>query len=471
MSKSIPVILDQGLVQDPSSYVDPHGRLYWFQGEPYRRIQAPMRDFYEGLFQSGVVRELETRYRLVESELVASPVEEGREDLWLKHRRVSRQTYCVEWTPSLLKEAALSTLRLALRLAEEDCLLQDAYPWNILFEGTEAVHVDFTSISPASEHLIWPAYEQFCAFFSRPLALAERGKGELARRLLLDNINGISGAQEWHYQGLAYKLSHPGKWVERLFYAGLKSFPAMKQKLNSAVEQSSICVSQQVRERFLHGLLRATERISFEVGSDVWGSYYDEIPSTVSRENKLQQVRSILHRFQPQSVLDLGANTGVFSLEAARLGAEVISVDSSETCMETLLSEAKKEGLSVLPLVSDVLCPTPAFGFMGKQYPPLMDRVRSDGVLCLGLMHHLHIAGRQSFDRIAELLAHVTSQFLVFEFVDVRDDNVERLHCNRDLNYSLEEVLGALSKYFSVETVLDSDRPTRKILVCLAKDH
>ncbi|MGH9004063.1 MAG: hypothetical protein ACRDYV_13140, partial [Acidimicrobiia bacterium] len=140
----------------------------------------------------------------------------------------------------------------------------------------------------------------------------------------------------------------------------------------------------------------------------------------------------------------------------------------SEPCTEALYHAATSEHLTVTPLVVNVLQPTPAYGFLAEQYPPLLDRVRSDLVLCLGLMHHLHIHGRQSFDRISALLARCASPWLLFEYVDRDDANNELINSRRVIDYTEEHVLGALAQQFEIVERFGSDRPTRSLVLARA---
>ena len=118
------------------------------------------------------------------------------------------------------------------------------------------------------------------------------------------------------------------------------------------------------------------------------------------------------------------------------------------------------------PLVVELLSPTPSFGLLGEQFPPLLERVRSEMALCLGLMHHLHVAGRQPFRNIVELLSRVAAQHVLFEYVDMKDDNLDLIDAPREISYDLDSVRAALAERFPRIEVHDSDRPTRRLLVC-----
>ena len=300
----------------------------------------------------------------------------------------------------------------------------------------------------------------------RPLILARQEKGRTARALLLDNISGITPDDFYHLVSSGYRWRHPTLFVARALERILQKNTSTKERVRAAAERAIAHATQAVRKRFFEGLLRRTVRHSFHHVSTPWDNYYREIDPAFDKDAKLRAVRATLERLQPGRVLDLGCNTGVFSIEAARTGARVVSIDSSESCIETLFAAAGSEGLKITPLVSDLVCPTPGFGFMGRQFPSLFERVSAEVVLCLGLMHHLHIAGRQPFERIVELLDRVTERHLIFEFIGRDDANIPHLSNRRPIDYTLESVTAALGAKFKQINEEASDRPTRKLLIC-----
>ena len=162
----------------------------------------------------------------------------------------------------------------------------------------------------------------------------------------------------------------------------------------------------------------------------------------------------------------MGANTGIFSVIAAEMGARVIAVDSSETCCEQLYEIAKSGGHSITPVTANIITPTPDLGFAAREYPGLMERAQGDLVLCLGLMHHLHISGRQSFDRIASLLKDLSTKFVLFEYVAQNDANVALLNSARPVSYDRDNVWDTLKNHFRSVDAMPSDRPTRELFLC-----
>ena len=261
-------------------------------------------------------------------------------------------------------------------------------------------------------------------------------------------------------------MRHPSipaaAWIERF----VEKRPNLLKSAQKRTSETRLAPSRAMRERFFQRLHRSTSAMTFASIADVWKEYYCSIPADIDRQSKLATVESLLRRAKPDSVADLGANTGPFSILAAKAGAGGISVDTSEHCMEALYRTARSEGLAITPVIADILCPTPAFGFMSAQFPSLLERARSECTLCLGLMHHLHIRGRQTFKRIAKLLDRLTEHYLIFEFVDMNDANNDRINSGRPISYDLEHVKKALSPHFPTITEFDSDRTTRKLLFC-----
>ena len=451
---------------EKSSYVDPNGYVFRTEQGLFRAIRPAVESFYRRLLDSGMTGRLTAAGLLVDTQPVPGGVDGVPEKLVLRHREIRPLTYCVEWAPSMLRDAGRVTVELAEALVDEGCALQDAYPWNVLFDGASPVHVDFTSIVAQDERLIWPAYVQFQAFFLRPLHLAQMGRSELGRALLQDSVSGVSLEAFLRYARPSARLRHPAWDLAVAADRMIQNRPAIKARIQELSKKGAVNLTPALRKRFFSGLRRTLDSFRFRAAGEIWECYYREIPDWVDRKVKLDALRNILASLAPPSVLDLGCNTGTFSLIAAEAGARVLSIDSREACIEALYREASARKLRVTPVIGNVLTPPPAFGFMAEQFPSFIERAKSDTVLCLGLMHHLHITGRQPIAAIAAMLARLAERALVFEFVARDDANVERIESNRTIDYTLESVLEALRRHFPSIDIMPSDRDTRRLLVC-----
>lgn len=105
-------------------------------------------------------------------------------------------------------------------------------------------------------------------------------------------------------------------------------------------------------------------------------------------------VRRVLRDLKPGVVWDLGMATGHFSREATAAGALTIGFDADPLCVEKAYADARQRGETrFLPLVQDLLRPTPPSGWAEAELLGLSQRGRADLLLALGLTHHLAVRG------------------------------------------------------------------------------
>lgn len=460
---SIPL---KDISHDPSSYVDPQGYVFHYQGAIYRCVYPKSVPLFKQIMENGTLGKLENKFNLVSTQLSDLNIAEHPDAMIVNHEKIWPLSYPVEWGPSMLYYAARLTLELAIELTDHNLMLQDAYPWNVLFKGTKPVFIDFTSISTIDDKVLWPAHEQFEAFFLRPLILSKQGKGFFARAMMYDYINGVSLPNFVLLLDASYYISHPGLsialWLDEILQSSIKA----KERIRAFSERTMQNTTPAIRKRFLQKLLKKIGTPPAVNQSDPWRDYYAGINETFDKKYKIKTVSDMVQRLSPDTVLDIGCNTGVFSIEAAKKGARVVSLDSSEPCIEQLYKTACKQGLAITPLIADITSPTPAFGYMCEQYSNMLERIRSDCVLFLGIMHHIHLSGRQSLERIAQMLDKVANKYLVFEFVSMHDANIPHLPQRRTIDYNEDSVKQALAKYFITIEVHPSDRNTRKLFLC-----
>lgn len=456
----------------PASYVDPNGFLFEHEGEIKRAIYPDRAEFYKKLLNDESLKKtLEQKFSLIETRQAIS-IESLGSNFLVDHPRIDPVSYCTEWPPQMLKDAALCTLNLEEFLLEKDMTLQDAYPWNVLFDGCRPVFVDFTSIVPDENNIIWKASSQFDNFFTYPLLLSDLKKGFVARSLLRDVIQGCTLASWISLLSFFDFIKKPSFVIKLVFLRMVENFlearPSLKKSLRAKVEElaSKNQISKKVKVKYIQSLRRKIEGLCISKSDDVWSRYYEKQDVDHNYEKKCEQITELVQKFKPKTVADLGCNTGRFSIIAAKNGARVYAVDSSEICIDELYLYAKREKLTITPLVSDLVCPQSGYGMLGKQFPGILERIPSDMVLFLGIMHHCHIAGRMSFELISEMLNVVTKKTLIFEYVDLKDPNNDLIGKGREIFYTRETVINSLEKYFSKIEVIPSDRETRSLLLC-----
>jgi len=154
----------------------------------------------------------------------------------------------------------------------------------------------------------------------------------------------------------------------------------------------------------------------------------------------------------------------MFSRVAAGKGIEVISMDYDPTVVEQNYLQVRKNGVkNILPLLIDVINPTPALGWHNREREAILDRPLPDTVLALALIHHLVIGNNLPFIKIAEFFAAIAGT-LIIEFVPKSDRQAQLLLQSREdifADYNLEKFEAAFGKFFTIKEksgLADSDR-------------
>ena len=135
-----------------------------------------------------------------------------------------------------------------------------------------------------------------------------------------------------------------------------------------------------------------------------------------------------------RNVLDIGCNTGHFSLLAARQGARVVAIDRDPAAVGKLWQSAAEARADVLPLAIDIARPPGASGWANREHASFLERARGrfDCVLMLALLHHLIVNERTPLDSIFELVAQLTTRIAVVEYIDPADEQFQRILRGRD---------------------------------------
>ncbi len=149
---------------------------------------------------------------------------------------------------------------------------------------------------------------------------------------------------------------------------------------------------------------------------------------------KAEVVERMVRSVAPETVWDLGANTGRFSRIAAGTGATTVAMDidhgAVEAAYRSLEADPPSEG-TVLPLRYDLANPSPGIGWAATERMTLAERGPADLLLALALVHHLAIGNNVPLARVADHLAEL-GRNLVIEWVPKHDPMVEVLLATRE---------------------------------------
>ncbi len=146
------------------------------------------------------------------------------------------------------------------------------------------------------------------------------------------------------------------------------------------------------------------------------------------------------------------ATRGTYSKLAAELDAKVVAIDSDPQTVDRLCRRGVK---NILPLCVDLAFPTPAIGWENHEYPSFLNRCagKFDTVMMLAVLHHLLLGSQIPLDHIATLCKHLTTNYLIMEWVPPTDKKYIEIARGRGAIYShINEVAfrKAFAAYFIV---------------------
>ncbi|MGQ9650543.1 MAG: hypothetical protein ACUVXJ_10570 [Phycisphaerae bacterium] len=466
-------------IRHPGSFRDPNGFVFELDGRILRAVDEECLQTVRELLDSGLLGRLIDEGLVVPTSLVQAPdllrrlkaVYPGQAG-FLEHERIHPVSYPYEWSPSMLADAGICTVDLQIRLLEHGYSLKDATAYNIQFHHGRPVFIDVPSIERPPRLDVWIALGQFGRMFTNPLLL-NRYKGQSLRSCFLADLDGSDvnrvqrafGRLELLSPRLLLDVTLPywfGRRASRLGDIGPRRLTC----------RQTTPAAQIVNLRRLRSKLKNLAARSGSAGH--WAAYSETCSYTDrAEESKVREVRSFLQEHRPASVLDVGSNTGRYSMLALEAGAKVVSIDSDQDCIDVLYRRIRHGGHPILPLCVDIANPSPAIGFCNRERASFLDRVRAECVFALAIIHHLHVSANLPVAGIRDMLADLCDQYLVLEFVPTDDVMFRKLMQFRvDLyqDFSLDTCIQAFKERFDVLRQVPLEDSSRTLLFMRKKD-
>ncbi len=449
------------------TFRDPAGEFRLIEGCALRKIRPSAAEETQAFLASPLRRSLEQSGDLIPSRIAEygshSCIASG--ELWLEHPRLDPISYPWEWTTAQWRAAAELTLRVASQAIDAGWTLKDATPLNILFSGSRPILVDVLSFERRNPRSgVWLAYGQFVRTFLLPLVAAKYLSWPLHATLFArdgyEPRHIYEALPRWHRLNpdlfdvvtLATMFERPGPGQG----GSKKTRPTTDPSLATHLLQKRIA--------------RLAKQIGHAAGhrdSSQWSRYeksaFHYQPADVA--DKQQFVKRTLQHCHPERVLDIGANTGTYSLLAAGAGATVVALDSDTAALEELWRTAGKQNKPVTVLVANIARPTPAAGWRNREHFSLLDRLTGgfDLVLMLAVIHHLILRDQLPLAHIAGLCASLTRRWLLLEWVPPSDPMFQEWLRGRDDLYghlTEDDLTQAFAPHFAVvdRTLLSNGR-------------
>lgn len=434
--------------QNAASYRDNAGFIFEHASNLFRFLHPVYFEHYDRLMQSGLYTKLVEKGSLVAHEETpypsgASLPPGGR---ILQPQRIPFISYPYEWSFGQWRDAALLTVSICRTALEHGMILKDATPFNVQFTGSRAVFIDTASFAIYKEGEPWIAYHQFCQAFLGPLLLMHYGH-PAAGRLITAFPEGIP------LDMLVTLLPARSKWKLQVnLHIHLQAKMAARQ---SNAKSGRHQLSRKQLELLLKGMESLIGGLRVKSTKTTWDDYYT---GTISGNNYLGEKTTLVNAFldgaQYTRVIDLGANDGHFSMLLKDKAAYIVAMDADPNCIGHLHEQLREKKVpNILPLVADLMAPSPSIGWANKERTSLTERCQADLVMALALVHHLAIGRNVPLLMIAAWLAPM-APLLLIEFVPKEDEKVQVLLQNREDifdGYDLEHFKNAFRFYYHIE--------------------
>jgi hypothetical protein len=434
-----------------TSFRDPAGSLSFEDHQVIRTIDPSARAAVLDLLESNFCVAMQQR-----GDLIGAEVEDSATNLRLHHPKIAIPTYPWEWTPSQWLAAADLTLDLCEQALADGWILKDATPLNVLFSNSRPIFVDILSFERRDKHSsIWLAYGQYVRTFLLPLLMNRMLSWPLS--LSLFKRDGYEPSDCFAALGWGHRLTRDAFWPITLpaLLDRRKDADAVARKRPNRIADPAVTAA--VLGRTLRDLRKRTRRALPGSEASEWSEYQGTLTHYTADQSaqKLEWVRQALSTTHPARVLDIGANTGEFSVLAAESGAEVVALERDMAAADRLFRRSRERNLSIDTIHADIARPSPAVGWENGESVSLLARLEGqfDLVMMLAVIHHLILMEQIPLTAILDLCQRLTRRHLIVEWVPVEDPMYQSLMRGRDSLYgSLTEadLLEASAAHFQV---------------------
>ncbi|MBB72261.1 MAG: nodulation protein NoeA [Legionellales bacterium] len=382
----------------------------------------------------------------------------------LEHERVPYVSYPYEWCFYQLKDAALHHIDFQLYLLQNDVVLKDASAYNIQFIGAKPVFIDLLSLASYQQGEYWLGYRQFCTQFLNPLLLRSI-LGITHNSWFRGNLEGVPTSD------IALMLPLRKKFNWKIFtHILLQNYfdkVAIKNEDNAMTKASSQKgFSKLAYEGLLRQMRKWVSRLEPKGNSKTyWGRYaHTNIYDSDEAIKKKQFIAEFTSTIKPELLIDLGCNTGDYSIISLEHGAEsVVGFDFDQTSLELAYQRSKTLAKPFLPLFLDAANPSPAQGWLQSERCGFNKRAKADAMIALAFIHHLAVAKNIPLAQLVQWLLNIAPQGII-EFIPKEDITVIKMLALRkdifaDYNQdNFELILSQHTKIIKKEIITKSGR-------------
>lgn len=378
--------------------VDKMGRVFWDQDFFYRGIYNHKSQLgrVKRLFKVGLIEEL------VRNGLIL-PVEETNIEfcdtdefgIILRSKKIRNVIHPTEWSFSMLLHAAKLMIDMEKVLQRYGYTFADYHPYNIIFDGTHAYHVDLGSIVMANEDSTRSFVKAMEEKYYRPLHMWNKKKKSITELYMVDR--GISD-KEWNEYLYGIVL---GGWI----YGGKYFWEGYKKEDITLLEKKFNNLYDFKRE--------------IEAGHHIdWSGYQDKYfqnDGKIKENKRFQIVADYLKKYNIQSITELAANQGVFSQMCVEQNilSYSLAIDYDEWAVDKMYRRLVKNK-DKMPISFGVVNIVQS---KSRDHNDARKRMQNEAVVALALTHHLILSQGLSIERTLDVIMSYGQKYALVEFM------------------------------------------------------
>lgn len=407
------------------SVVDDIGSVYIGEKYVYRAINSQYIHEIKQLLECGLIQELTSKKLFPKTEI--SDFRIAGCELVLQHEKISRIVYPFEWSPEMLRKAALCVLDVNECANKYGYELKDAHPFNVLFKYSNPMYVDFGSLVKRKSPNAWLARAEFDNCYTNNLLLVENKFLSLYKNAFHIKGTGFDSTDILRINSKIYNIlgENKSKKIIKLFNLYRDGIFISKSKIEDQFKNIFI---RKIIKFFLWSTILPFRKISLtNIRSKIidinlshgsqWANYhstsnYLDNTGAIKLPSRMDWVIEQVKSLNVKTVTELAGNEGVLSRRISEISIieEVICTDYDQNAIDSLLLNLKEDKVYI-----------GCFDFINEIHeeicPNRFNRLNSEMVIALAVTHHLVLTQKYSLDHIFKVISSYTTRYIIIEFM------------------------------------------------------
>ena len=409
------------------SGADEIGKIFFWEDRLFRAIHHGSVEKVKELFSNGLIDELVDKKLFPKSWITDYEIDGY--GLVVEHERIHPVTYPREWSFSMLKDAALTELKINFISRKYNYQTKDANANNIVFDATIPMFVDLGSFTKVNSDFIgWLGYENFLRSYFYPLQIWKDGNAYIARRSqigselenmphesyllyrnpLVRTINGNLARRiiDFYFKYRKLSLIESAKIKNKI--------PGFPGEVLSFLKDKRLLPLQSVD---FSSWINRIQNISMKPHVTGWQNYHDEINQIYEKGDtypRFDRIVELINEYNISTIVELAGNAGTLSriiLEETNV-KNVICTDYDENAVDLMYLSFKNSRLKLTPAILNFIA-----SISVSCEIPIHERFAADGAIALAVTHHLILTQKIPIDDILKIISMYTKKYVFIEFM------------------------------------------------------